>query len=621
MATERNVVDFKIHNLTEEQFQELKAQGKIDPNAVYCTPDESLKRNQITNCITEIPQDIKLELADGALTLKAGSIVYVPNGAGVFNKKTAKTDVKTQNLSSYPNGQYLVFDNSDLAGTSLRCNLISACYSGATAPATGAVWYDTTNNKIKIASGSTWSGNRTLPLGVITISNGAVSSIDQVFNGFGYIGSSLFKTIDNEVVTADGRNEDGTLKNKIVRTSSVEVLTMPSYMAGRNNCPLFINDVGGMSATTVNNNSYFEVDKFSDFDTSINYSAWFVREDNRWYVTTTGGAYIKKYWGRVGSFVIDSDLKITHLDIKLPFRAVDYNDFESTVEEINSSISAVDSSAVHKTGDETISGSKTFESTIHTQKTGLSVYNNSVTKGTNPTAAQYWAGILWNDKTDAATSWQNSRLGYLEMSLNTAGESKLAMGAYKNEANSSANSTIAVGYSATSGAWASAPTPSANSNGTNIATTAWVRDLFEALYPVGSLYISTGNSCPLTSIVKKSDGSNSTWTLVAAGKSLWTGNGTTGDGTVRNTHITGANNTISAGLPNIKGEFVAANSNAPAGSGAFTVKSTGDGKGWDGTAAMRSTYSFDATRSSSIYGNSTTVQPPAYVVNVWRRTA
>lgn len=41
MATERNVVDFKIHNLTEEQFQELKAQGQIDPNAVYCTPDDT----------------------------------------------------------------------------------------------------------------------------------------------------------------------------------------------------------------------------------------------------------------------------------------------------------------------------------------------------------------------------------------------------------------------------------------------------------------------------------------------------------------------------------------------------------------------------------------------------
>lgn len=38
---ERNVVNFKIHNLTEEQFQELKEQGKIDPNALYFTPDKT----------------------------------------------------------------------------------------------------------------------------------------------------------------------------------------------------------------------------------------------------------------------------------------------------------------------------------------------------------------------------------------------------------------------------------------------------------------------------------------------------------------------------------------------------------------------------------------------------
>ena len=41
MATERNVVDFKIHNLSEEKFQELKEAGQIDPNALYCTPDNT----------------------------------------------------------------------------------------------------------------------------------------------------------------------------------------------------------------------------------------------------------------------------------------------------------------------------------------------------------------------------------------------------------------------------------------------------------------------------------------------------------------------------------------------------------------------------------------------------
>ena len=30
---------------------------------------------------------------------------------------------------------------------------------------------------------------------------------------------------------------------------------------------------------------------------------------------------------------------------------------------------------------------------------------------------------------------------------------------------------------------------------------------------------------------------------------------------------------------------------------------------------------FDASRSNPIYGRSNTVQPPAYVVNIWQRTS
>ena len=45
--------------------------------------------DNITNCITEIPQDIKLELNNGTLTLKAGSKVYKLDGTSI----TINTDV------------------------------------------------------------------------------------------------------------------------------------------------------------------------------------------------------------------------------------------------------------------------------------------------------------------------------------------------------------------------------------------------------------------------------------------------------------------------------------------------------------------------------------------------
>ena len=55
-------------------------------NANYVKSEfQSNLLNYTTNRILEIPQDIKLELNNGTLTLTAGSKVYVPNGAGVFD--------------------------------------------------------------------------------------------------------------------------------------------------------------------------------------------------------------------------------------------------------------------------------------------------------------------------------------------------------------------------------------------------------------------------------------------------------------------------------------------------------------------------------------------------------
>ena len=129
------------------------------------------------------------------------------------------------------------------------------------------------------------------------------------------------------------------------------------------------------------------------------------------------------------------------------------------------------------------------------------------------------------------------------------------------------------------------------------------------LYPVGSIYIGTQNTCPLATLI-----SGSTWQLVATDKALWGGDGTNG------------NTTIAAGLPNITGGISDMSSNSNGSStytGAFKKNSGGSGHGHAGTEYRQGTnnVSFNASWSNSIYGNSSTVQPPAYRVNVWRRTA
>ena len=141
-----------------------------------------------------------------------------------------------------------------------------------------------------------------------------------------------------------------------------------------------------------------------------------------------------------------------------------------------------------------------------------------------------------------------------------------------------------------------------------------ITNTLNALYPVGSIYITTQNtgSCPIAGLI-----SGSQWQLVAQDRALWGGNGSN------------ANTTIEAGLPNITGKITPKiYGNTPIGldvSGCFVGSDTGkysnpDGGGdLNGNRARSATLS--ASNSNSIYGRSSTVQPPAYRVNVWRRIA
>ncbi len=128
-------------------------------------------------------------------------------------------------------------------------------------------------------------------------------------------------------------------------------------------------------------------------------------------------------------------------------------------------------------------------------------------------------------------------------------------------------------------------------------------DLLSKVYPVGSIYMSINNTSPASFL-------GGSWTQIGAGYALWTAS-------------SGAGGTISAGLPNITGDFGAKTYSADTdGTGAFRWTWTDSGVTPSGTNKDKNTrIDFNASRSSSIYGNSTTVQPPAYKVYAWRRTS
>ena len=190
-----------------------------------------------TNRILEIPQDIKLELNNGTLTLKAGSKVYVPNGfeadgttpkfdvvtiaSDVTDTRSFNTNYKLQHFYDVSNSS---FGNPFQVGFNL--------FSGSTAPSgfqtQTNLWYDTSTNFMKYTTdqGSNWSVvNYSLPLCLFS-SPTNITSIDQVFNGFGYIGSTVFALPGVKVQIPNGRNTDGTCKSLITNITSVKTLTV-----------------------------------------------------------------------------------------------------------------------------------------------------------------------------------------------------------------------------------------------------------------------------------------------------------------------------------------------------------------------------------------------------------
>ena len=125
-----------------------------------------------------------------------------------------------------------------------------------------------------------------------------------------------------------------------------------------------------------------------------------------------------------------------------------------------------------------------------------------------------------------------------------------------------------------------------------------------AAYPVGSIYQSTQATSPAALF-------GGTWQEIAQNRVLMGAS---------YAHVAGT--TVEAGLPNITGSFVANVRNGRnAVSGAFTASDRTGTTGADNSDAGIYTYSLDASKSNAIYGRSSTVQPAAYYVHIWRRIA
>lgn len=266
----------------------------------------------VTNCITEIPQDIKLELNNGTLTLKAGSTYYKCDGS--FTKVTTSQDYSKTNVS---NGYRLVF----FTGNGFDIPLVQDCNSGTSEPTTGSKWFNTSNYILYSGGSGNWQQktNYSLPLAIITVSDGTITSIDQVFNGFGYIGSTVFALPGVKGLIPNGRNTDGTLRNIEFVNDRVKTFTS-SYPE-----TAILNLYDGTIDITTYTLSHFFIQ--NNAPTNYQFMLWLDTLNNEFkYTENTGNSWVKINLFNVATLITTDAGKITTLTPKTVFHASDYND-------------------------------------------------------------------------------------------------------------------------------------------------------------------------------------------------------------------------------------------------------------------------------------------------------
>ena len=300
--------------------------AEIDANAKSYN---NLTNRQITNCLLEVPQNIKLELNNGTLTLKAGSIVTVPNGfeADGTTPKFDYITVESDATDAYTNGyvgKWLLYYS--LAHNRLLIREVHVSYSGTTAPNGYVFWYNTTNNKVvRQENDGAWQDTLSLPIAEVTMgSNGSWSSINQIFNGMGYIGSTVWVDKGVKVLIPNGRNEDGSLINQERTLPKIVTYTIPSAW-GKQSMNVVLNYNNG-EVPKLESLPTYRFTKNGAINTKDTWTWTYYENDNKWFITgDTGATWSPLITGILGTLEFD-ETNVTSFNPKQPFRAVDYNE-------------------------------------------------------------------------------------------------------------------------------------------------------------------------------------------------------------------------------------------------------------------------------------------------------
>ena len=192
--------------------------------------------------ILSIPQNIQLELSEGYLTLKAGSIITVPYGttdlSSTYPVGSTFLDGFEVVETEFANNKFFlrVKLNTDLTGTlkgytfiahiCIRLDTKSLNYDQTTISADisgNAFYYNASSNLVQwVGTAGDTSRVLSIPIARVTLdSTNGVTSILNVFNGISWMGNVVFVNKGVTYSFADGRKSNGT-KNFLIKTTPYE---------------------------------------------------------------------------------------------------------------------------------------------------------------------------------------------------------------------------------------------------------------------------------------------------------------------------------------------------------------------------------------------------------------
>lgn len=299
-------------------------QAKFDERAYA---NEVLKKNQLTNCLLEVPQNIKLELNNGTLTLKAGSKVIVPNGFEA-NGTTPKFDeivvtkdlsVGASSLSTAERGIVLI--NGDIVLIHWASN------KSGTSPTTQGFYYHTGENKFYRDGVAQTNFSFPIMVGNYTTQYG-FNDITQVFNGMGYFGSTMWVDKGVKLLVANGINDDGTIKNEEIVTPNV-IVARGSVPGTRSDCIPFLRKYPTSNQLQIypiaKANFLGELDYVPTVGASFQW--YFNTSEMKWYMHEAGATeWVNTPYYNISPTISVVNNVITSFEPYKPFRAVDYND-------------------------------------------------------------------------------------------------------------------------------------------------------------------------------------------------------------------------------------------------------------------------------------------------------